>query len=374
MALSSERSTLAIGPTSSVPLPVKAGVKIYKGSLVVQNSSGFALMCSGASTEIPMGRAGATVDNLSGSNGDKSVPVETGTFAWSIDETNPVTKAGTVCYAKDDQTVSASAADGPPCGIAMQLGSSQAFVRMVAPEIASGDAADSDLATLALSGGSGLIGHGASTVSFKLGTLSTADLTIVANLASTAGAAMIGMTNGGYDNVQEILDGHEANLTAMQTSQGAGYIGSLQEGTIQADLDAIYSSIDTALEKIITRRLQLTTSDINSQTGSSHTFNVGAVLPGSCVLSGYSVKVTQAVSDGGAGVFSGKIGADADDDAISSGAALGTIAEVAGTPGIHGFIGHDASGEQVTFTVSGDVVLSTVSAGAIDVKILATKF
>ena len=88
-------------------LPVAAGVKIYKGALVVMQG-GYAAPGSVAVGLLCVGRATAQVDNTGGGAGALNVRVQRGTFGWNsgaagdlIGEAN----IGAPAYIIDDNTV-----------------------------------------------------------------------------------------------------------------------------------------------------------------------------------------------------------------------------------------------------------------------------
>lgn len=88
--------------------PVAATTKIYAGSLVCLNSSGYAVPGSTATTLIPVGRATEQVDNSSGSNGDLTIDIERGVFRYGNSASTDLiarTEIGKVVYIVDDQTV-----------------------------------------------------------------------------------------------------------------------------------------------------------------------------------------------------------------------------------------------------------------------------
>lgn len=92
-------------------LPVTDNVHIYKGSLVGIDSAGRARpMTVSATTAICVGRAEEDADNtvVGHSAGGISVTIRQGVFLWDNDSSTPCTNAnrGSVCYAKDDATVS----------------------------------------------------------------------------------------------------------------------------------------------------------------------------------------------------------------------------------------------------------------------------
>jgi hypothetical protein len=82
--------------------------KIYAGSLVARDASGYATPGATATTILGMGRAEALVDNSSGSDGDLSVDVRKGVFKFANsaggDEIT-IADIGSNCYIVDDQTV-----------------------------------------------------------------------------------------------------------------------------------------------------------------------------------------------------------------------------------------------------------------------------
>lgn len=110
-ALAAPKKTPNLGSEGVVPrvhdLSVKASSSIYAGALVVMNA-GYAAKATTATGLIAAGVAQETVDNSSGSNGDKKVRVHTGTFKFknssSTDQIG-VTEIGKDVYIVDDQTV-----------------------------------------------------------------------------------------------------------------------------------------------------------------------------------------------------------------------------------------------------------------------------
>jgi hypothetical protein len=87
--------------------PVKGGVKIWQGALVVLNA-GYAAPGSTATGLIVVGRAKVTVDNTSGGDGAQFVDVEPGEFSWNNSASGDLiaqAQVGTTCYIVDDNTV-----------------------------------------------------------------------------------------------------------------------------------------------------------------------------------------------------------------------------------------------------------------------------
>ena len=96
---------------------VAAATTIEAGKLVALNATGdakeYAPAANGsAGTEIVVGRCEETVDNSSGSAGDKKVRARTGVFRWNNDTTGKIaTKAhiGDAVYGTDSETIQTDA-------------------------------------------------------------------------------------------------------------------------------------------------------------------------------------------------------------------------------------------------------------------------
>ena len=107
VALTASRNTPAKAAIH-LSVPVAAGVKIFAGSLVVANASGFAAPGATAANLSALGRASESVDNTVGANGDKLVIVDRkAAFKFVNLPADAVTQADfcKVCYIVDDQTV-----------------------------------------------------------------------------------------------------------------------------------------------------------------------------------------------------------------------------------------------------------------------------
>lgn len=127
MALSAERDTKqrAGAPLPQVGnQPVKASVKIYRGSLVVLNA-GYLAPATAATGLLAAGRARDTYDNSSGSNGDLKGEYEPGVFKWlnsSAGDAIAQADVFKVCYAVDDQTVAKTDGTGSRSAAGLILG------------------------------------------------------------------------------------------------------------------------------------------------------------------------------------------------------------------------------------------------------------
>jgi hypothetical protein len=150
-ALTQDRNT-ATREGRSYSLGVAASTKVYAGSMVAVNSSGYAVPAADTSGLKVVGRAEEQVDNSSGANGDKSVLVREGVFKFAASGLT-VADVGKPAFISDDQTVSVSATTNNVCaGVIEQVDSATgAWVRMGLTERAGAAQADSvaaDVATL----------------------------------------------------------------------------------------------------------------------------------------------------------------------------------------------------------------------------------
>lgn len=119
MTLANERNTVELDENGKyIVLPVAAGKKIYAGSMVAINASGYALPAEKAEGLKTVGRAETSADNSSGPDGYAAVNVKRGVFFWDNDSENAVVAANLFgpCYIKDDCTVSALSAGSSPAG------------------------------------------------------------------------------------------------------------------------------------------------------------------------------------------------------------------------------------------------------------------
>lgn len=107
-ALTKDRSTTERNGDFYV-FNVKAGAKIYAGSIVVLDA-GNAKPGVTAAGLVAVGRAEETVDNTGGANGAKTVKVKRGVYRFENAAADLVAAAniGSPCYVVDDQTVAAT--------------------------------------------------------------------------------------------------------------------------------------------------------------------------------------------------------------------------------------------------------------------------
>lgn len=150
-ALSTDRDTqMRAGVQYS--LGVATNVKIYAGSFVAINSSGYAVPASDTAGLKVVGRAEEAVDNTGGANAAKTIRVMEGVFKFTGAGLT-IADVGKPCFISDDQTISVAATANNVCaGIIEAVDSAtEAWVEMCLSERAGAAQADSvaaDVATL----------------------------------------------------------------------------------------------------------------------------------------------------------------------------------------------------------------------------------
>ena len=123
MPLTADRNT-QMKDGELIAVPIAAAKKIFAGSLVAANATGYATPGAVAATLTYLGRSEETVDNT-GADGALSVLVRRGkAFKFANSATDAVTQAsmGKVCYIEDDQTVSATSATGARSAAGIVIG------------------------------------------------------------------------------------------------------------------------------------------------------------------------------------------------------------------------------------------------------------
>lgn len=128
--LSAGRNTVEVSDGRTLVLSVKGNTKIYDGSLVVLDATGYAIPGKKATALLVAGRAEQYVDNTGGADGAKTVRVRRGVFKWSNDVTNPVTSQDVLksCYIFDDETVTVLATGASAAGKIIALENGEVIV------------------------------------------------------------------------------------------------------------------------------------------------------------------------------------------------------------------------------------------------------
>ena len=114
-----------------ISVPVKAGAKIYAGSLVVADG-GYAKPAAKAADLVALGRAENLADNSSGANGDIQVQVRRGMFRWDTVKADAgkvtVAEIGKDVYIADDQSVDKRSAGSSKAGKCLGVDSEGVWV------------------------------------------------------------------------------------------------------------------------------------------------------------------------------------------------------------------------------------------------------
>lgn len=114
MPLTADRNT-QMQDAELISVPIAAAKKIFAGSLVAINATGYATPGAAAATLTYLGRAEEAVDNTAGADGALSVLVRRGkAFKFGNYASDAVTQAemGKLCYIYDDAQVAKTSADG----------------------------------------------------------------------------------------------------------------------------------------------------------------------------------------------------------------------------------------------------------------------
>ncbi|MEX0852580.1 MAG: hypothetical protein WD036_04760 [Bauldia sp.] len=122
-ALTADRNTARLDGDVD-EYPVLASTKIFAGSMVVLDASGWAKPAVTATGLVAAGRAEHQADNSAGANGDISVKVRRGAFKFANSaDADEITKAeiGDTCYIVDDQTVAKTASGKSPAGLIVSV-------------------------------------------------------------------------------------------------------------------------------------------------------------------------------------------------------------------------------------------------------------
>lgn len=109
MALTQDRNTPArVG--DDFARQVAAATKIFAGSLVAINATGYAVPGSTSTALKADGRAEEYVDNSGGADGDARVVVRKGVFRFDNDGTVTIADIGNTAWIVDDETVADNSA------------------------------------------------------------------------------------------------------------------------------------------------------------------------------------------------------------------------------------------------------------------------
>ncbi|MFH0902761.1 MAG: hypothetical protein V2A73_19190, partial [Pseudomonadota bacterium] len=129
-ALSKDRNTKARHMGVLTTYLVAATTKIYNGSLVAVNSTGYLVPAADTAALKVVGRAEQQVDNSAGLDGALSCNVLEGVFRW-VNGTATVTQAyvGLRCYVQDDQSVAITSTNDIVAGIVTEIDTSGVWVK-----------------------------------------------------------------------------------------------------------------------------------------------------------------------------------------------------------------------------------------------------
>lgn len=249
MALAAARNTQILGEGGTPKLtsyPVLNAVKIYKGSIVVITSAGYAKPGVSAASLKTVGIALETVDNTDGSAGDVDVQVYQAVGCFSQNGAAfDISDVGGLCYVYDDATVTQDSTSRSIAGTVYDVDDNGVWVYMglAAPVDGTALAAtDAALAELIVDLAATTNGNGASLIGVEdAGTLLAAT-TVEGALAELAADIV------GIGVAPQALSGAGAcSVTAMVTlftSTGGAQALTLANGTQIGQLKIVHHTVD----------------------------------------------------------------------------------------------------------------------------------
>ena len=131
MALSADKEAKRAEGTQK-SYSVYQSTTIYKGGLVVLNTSGYAIAGADTASVRFVGVATEKVDNSTGASGAKTVTVDkTGEFEFTMTSNSSQALVGTQVYITDDTTVNSTSTNTIKCGfITEYISATKARVRI----------------------------------------------------------------------------------------------------------------------------------------------------------------------------------------------------------------------------------------------------
>jgi hypothetical protein len=249
MALSAARNTQVLGP-GGVPIltsyPMKSGATIYKGGIVVLESTGYAKAGVSGTSLITVGIAQATLTNA-GADGALQIPVNQCVAAMEQNGTAfSVADTGSLCYVFDDATMTKNSSSRSIAGTVYfvdDAGKVWVYMGLAASVDGTALAAvASDLAQLEVDLAATTNGEGASMIGVEdAGSLLTAT-TVEAALAEIAadivgiGSAPQALTGAGALSV--------TTMVTLFTSSGGSQALTLANGTQTGQLKLVIHTVD----------------------------------------------------------------------------------------------------------------------------------
>lgn len=130
MALSADHEAKRAEGTQKSYL-VYQSTTIYKGGLVVLNTSGYAIAGADSASVRFVGVSTEQVDNSTGASGAKSVTVDkSGEFEFVLNASS-IAQVGTQMYISDDTTIASTSTNSIKCGFVTEyISSTKARVRI----------------------------------------------------------------------------------------------------------------------------------------------------------------------------------------------------------------------------------------------------
>lgn len=264
-------------PRVGVQYDLASGVRIYSGSLVFVNSSGYAVSLSPDQTMTCVGyNDGDEIDNTSGGNGDKTIVPRIGVINLTNGGDISADDVGKMAYSSDNQTAYLSSNSSTRSAIGPILGMNGTKVRALAgfpanrslQTLEAVQPIDADLTAIAALSGTGLLAH--------TGSGTWAERTL------TAPAAGITVTNG---------NGVSGNPTLVLANDLAAYEGLAATGMVSRTGDG-----SAAARTITANSIGLTVTNGDGVAGNPTLDNLYAPIVVADPGTGVAIPVTRSAS------------------------------------------------------------------------------
>jgi hypothetical protein len=313
-ALTASRDTVQLASEGNFTLELAAATKIYAGSLVAINASGYAVPASASSALRCVGRAEKTIDNTSGSAGALTIEVKPGRFYFTCSGASRASR-GLMAYVVFDNEVSLTDGSGlrPAAGrivdydgVASSPTYQQVAVEIGMPSLYDGSTAGGGVISLTIDGV--VTANVADLTAFAVGT-NTDGLThtagnIVALVAQATAAEnglyLVGTVAGGtapLTRINQLASGEVIVQGQVRFSVQAGTVFAHSDwkntaaGTIGTDDPAFFPAEVTITQALVAGAATITSIPVLSATKSRvsvirSTANTCIATDGGYVLNG----------------------------------------------------------------------------------------
>jgi hypothetical protein len=303
-ALTASRDTTQLASEGNFTLELAAATKIYAGSLVAINASGYAVPASASSALRCVGRAEKTIDNTSGSAGALTIEVKPGRFYFTCSGASRASR-GLMAYVVFDNEVSLTDGSGlrPAAGrivdydgVASSPTYQQVAVEIGMPSLYDGSTAGGGVISLTIDGV--VTANVADLTAFAVGTNIVA--LVAQATAAENGLYLVGTVAGGtapLTRINQLASGEVIVQGQVRFSVQAGTVFAHSDwkntaaGTIGTDDPAFFPAEVTITQALVAGAATITSIPVLSATKSRvsvirSTANTCIATDGGYVLNG----------------------------------------------------------------------------------------